>query len=86
MERILGCSARQAYRVLHRLRGGNIPRVLFREQIFSLLANGEKRASELVDAIDGHPTSVRNELARLLDAGEIVKVRWGVYALPPSSR
>ena len=86
VERILGCSARQAYRVLHRLRGGNIPRVLFREQIFSLLANGEKRASELVDAIDGHPTSVRNELARLLDAGEIVKVRWGVYALPPSSR
>ena len=86
VERILGCSARQAYRVLHRLRGGNIPRVLFREQIFSLLANGEKRASELVDAIDGHPTSVRNELARLVDAGEIVKVRWGVYALPPSTR
>ena len=85
VERILGCSARQAYRVLNKLRGGNIPRVLFREQIFSLLANGEKRASELVDAIDGHPTSVRNELARLLDAGEIVKVRWGVYALPPST-
>ena len=85
VERILGCSARQAYRVLNKLRGGNIPRVLFREQIFSLLANGEKRASELVDAIDGHPTSVRNELARLLDAGEIVKVRWGVYALPPAT-
>ena len=84
VERILGCSSRQAHRVLNKLRGGNIPRVLFREQIFSLLANGEKRASELVDAIDGHPTSVRNELTRLVDIGEIVKVRWGVYALPVS--
>ena len=85
VERILGCSARQAYRVLHKLRGGNIPRVLFREQIFSLLANGERKASELIEAIEGHPTSVRNELTRLVDAGEIVKVGWGMYTLPPSS-
>lgn len=84
VERILGCSPRQAHRVLNKLRGGNVPRVLFREQIFSLLANGERKASELVDAIEGHPTSVRNELTRLLDAGEIVKVRWGVYTLPSS--
>lgn len=82
VERILGCSSRQANRVLNKLRGGNIPRVLFREQIFSLLANGEKKTSELVDAIDGHPTSVRNELRRLVDTSEIVKVRWGVYSLP----
>ena len=85
VERILGCSSRQANRVLNKLRGGNIPRVLFREQIFSLLANGEKKTSELVDAIDGHPTSVRNELKRLVDAGEIVKVRWGFYSLPTTS-
>ena len=85
VERILGCSARQANRVLHKLRGGNIPRVLFREQIFALLANGERKASELVEAIEGHPTSIRNELTRLLNAGEIVKVRWGVYTLPPST-
>ncbi len=84
VERILGwCSARQANRVLHKLRGGNIPRVLFRKQIFALLANGERKASELVEAIEGHPTSIRNELTRLLNAGEIVKVRWGVYSLPP---
>ena len=82
VERILGCSSRQANRVLKKLRGGNIPRVLFREQIFSLLANSEKRTSELVAAIDGHPTSVRNELKRLVDSGEIVKVRWGIYTLP----
>ena len=85
VERILGCSPRQAHRVLHKFRGGNIPRVLFREQIFSLLANGEKRASELVDAIDGHPIAVRNELTRLVDTGELVKVRWGIYALPLST-
>ena len=85
VERILGCSTRQAYRVLHKLRGGNIPRVLFREQIFSLLANGERKASELIEAIEGHPTSVRNELTRLVEAGEIVKVGWGMYALPPST-
>ena len=84
VERILGCSSRQANRVLQKLRGGNISRVLFREQIFSLLATGEKRTSEIVDAIDGHPTSVRNELKRLVDAGEIVKVRWGIYTLPPA--
>ncbi len=82
VERVLGCSSRQANRVLQKLRGGNITRVLFREQIFSLLATGEKRTSEIVNAIDGHPTSVRNELKRLVDAGEIVKVRWGIYTLP----
>ena len=82
VERILGCSSRQANRMLKKLRGGNIPRVPFREQILSLLANGEKRTSELVDTIEGHPTSVRNELKRLVDTGEIVKVRWGIYTLP----
>lgn len=68
-------------RVLKKLRGGNIPRVLFRDQIFSLLSTGEKTTAELVDSIEGHPTSVRNELKRLVDSGEIVKVRWGMYSL-----
>lgn len=82
VERVLGCSARQANRVLQKIRGGNIPRVLFRDQIYSLLSTGEKTTGELVASIEGHPTSVRNELKRLMDAGEIVKVRWGVYSLP----
>ena len=82
VERILGCSARQANRVLQKIRGGNIPRVLFRDQIHTLLSTGEKTTGELVAAIKGHPTSVRNELKRLIDTGEIVKVRWGVYSLP----
>ena len=82
VERVLGCSARQANRVLKKLRGGNIPRILFRDQILSLLSTGEKTTAELVDSIEGHPTSVRNELKRLVDSGKIVKIRWGLYSLP----
>ena len=83
VEQVLGCSSRQANRVLQRLRGGRTLRVPFREQILTLLAaDGEKRTSEFVGAIEGHPKAVKNELKRLVDAGEIVKVRWGVYALP----
>ena len=82
VERILGCSRVHANRVLYDLRGGRIPRVSFRDQILSLLANGEKQAAELVAAIDGNPQAIGNELKRLVDVGEIVKVRWGVYSLP----
>ena len=82
VERILGCSTAHANRLLNKLRGGNIPRVPFREQILSLLANGEKKASELAAAIEGNPKSIDNELRRLVDTGEIVRVRRGMYALP----
>ena len=84
VEQVLGCSSRQANRILQQLRGGNIPHVTYREQILSLLTDGEKKAAEIVEAITGNPTSINNELARLLKIGEIVKVRWGVYALPDS--
>ena len=82
VERVLGCSSRQANRMLNKLRGGNIPRVTFREQILSLLADGEKKRAEMTDVIDGHPQAVHKELMRLTKLGEIEKVRWGVYALP----
>ena len=85
VERILGCSSRQANRVLNKLRGGNIQRVTFREQILSLLADGEKKRAEITAAIDGHPQAVHKELMRLTKSGEIEKVRWGVYALPKAS-
>ena len=85
VERILGCSARQANRVLNKLRGGNIPRVTFHEQILTLLSDGEKKVSDIVAAIEGHPQAIHKELTRLLKAGEIVKVRWGVYTLPKTS-
>ena len=81
VQRVLGCSERQANRVLQRLRGGNIPRVPFRQQILSLLTDGEKKTAELIAAIDGHPEAIQHELARLVDAGEIVRIRRGVYAL-----
>ena len=82
VEYILGCSSRQANRVLQKLRGGKPLRIPFREQIISLLADGEKRTAELIEAIDGHPKAVKNELGRLVHTGDIVKVRWGVYTLP----
>ena len=82
VQRILGCSERQANRVLQRLRGGNIQRIPFREQILSLLTDGEKKTAELTSAIEGHPEAVQHELTRLVGTGEIVRVRRGVYALP----
>ena len=82
VERILGCSSRQANRMLNKLRGGNIPRVTFREQILALLADGEKKAADIVVAIDGNAAAIYHELRRLAEMGQIKKVRWGVYALP----
>ena len=81
VQRVLGCSERQANRVLRKLRGGNIPRVPFRQQILSLLTDGEKKTAELTASIDGHPEAIQHELARLVNTGEIVRIRRGVYAL-----
>ncbi len=85
IERILGCSARQANRTLNKLRGGNIRRVTFREQILELLADGEKQAADVVTAVDGNSTAIYHELRRLAKIGEIQKVKRGVYALPDTS-
>ena len=82
VERVLGCSPRQANRVLQRL--GKAPRVPFREQILALLTDGEKKTPELTEAIQGHPKAINTELTRLVEMGEIVKVRRGVYRLPES--
>ena len=82
VEHVLGCSSRQANRVLRRLRGGEKLRVPFREQILSLLSDGEKKTAELAAAIQGHPKAINNELTRLVEMGEIVKVQRGLYALP----
>ena len=82
VEQVLGVSSSQANRVLMKLRGGKIQRVPFQEQIRVLLEKGEKTTAELIDAIDGHPGAIKNELKRLVELGEIIKVRWGVYSLP----
>ena len=80
VERVLGCSQRQANRFLQRLRGR--ARITFREQILVLLADGEKKTPEFAAAIQGHPKAINTELTRLVERGEIVKVRRGVYRLP----
>ena len=82
VERILGCSSRQANRMLQKLRGGNTPRVTFRQQILSLLVDAEKKTAELIDAIDGNPEAIKHELTRLVNAGDIIRARRGVYTLP----
>ena len=82
VEAVLGCSTRQANRILQRLRGGKIVRTPVREQILALLADGEKKTSQLTAAIEGHPKAINTKLTRLVEAGEIVKVRRGVYRLP----
>ena len=82
VQQVLGCSTVHANRILRDLRGGNLRPATFREQILYLLANGEKKSAEVVAAIDGNPKAINHELVRLDKIGEIVKVRWGVYALP----
>ena len=86
VEQVLGVSSSQANRILMKFRGGKPLRVPLRNQIFALLATGEKKTSELIDAIDGHPGSAKNELKRLVDAGEIVKPQRSIYALPPKKK
>ena len=78
VERILSCSTRQANRFLQKLRGG-IPRVPFREQILSLLADSEKTTAELIEAIEGHPGAIKHELTRLVNDKNIIRIRHGVY-------
>ena len=82
VERILGCSSRQANRMLQRMRGGRRARVTFREQIIVLLADGEKKTPDIIEVIEGHPKAINNELTRLVNKGDIVKVKRGVYTLP----
>ena len=82
VEAVLGCSPRQASRVLQRLRGRKIVRPPLREQILALLADGEKKTPQLIAAIQGHPKAINTKLTRLVNAGEIVRVRRGVYRLP----
>ena len=81
VEYLLGVSKAQANRILMRLRGGKIERTPFHVQIFSLLSDGEKTTSEILDAIDGNPGSIKNELTHLVETGEIVRIRRGIYAL-----
>ena len=81
VEYLLGVSKAQANRILMRLRGGKLERIPFHVQIFKLLSDGEKTTPEILEAIQGNPGSIKNELTRLVETGEILRVRRGVYAL-----
>ena len=81
VQQVLGISKTHANRLLRKLRGGKIERVPIQAQILTSLSDSEKTTAELVAAIDGHPSSIRNELKRLLNSGEIIKVRRAVYAI-----
>lgn len=80
VERVLGCSTRQANRILRRM--GRALRVTFRQQILTILAEGKKTTPEIVAAIEGHPKAINTELTRLVNIGEIVKIKRGLYTLP----
>lgn len=81
VERILGCPSRQANRILKKLRGGNLLRIPFREQICTILADGETTTKEFIEKIEGNPQAIKHELARLVAAERIVRIRRGVYIL-----
>jgi hypothetical protein len=81
VEYLLGVSKAQANRILMRLRGGKLERIPFHVQIFEMLSDGEKTTSEILESIQGNPGAIKNELTHLVETGEIVRVRRGVYAL-----
>jgi hypothetical protein len=81
VEHLLGVSKAQANRILMRLRGGKLERTPFHVQIFELLSDGEKTTSEILESIEENPGSIKNELTHLVETGEIVRIRRGVYAL-----
>ncbi len=82
VERILGCSVRQANRILQKIRGRNILRAPYRDEILSLLSDGKKKTAELVAALNGTLQAINYALSRLVEKGEVVRVQRGVYALP----
>ncbi len=81
VEYLLGVSKAQANRILMRLRGGKLERIPFHVQILEMLSDGQKTTSEIVEAIEGNPGAIKNELTYLVESGEIVRIRRGVYAL-----
>ncbi len=84
VQRVLGCSVRQAYRFLQKIRGRTLLRTPYRDEILALLADGEKKTAEFVDALDGMPQAINYALSRLVDKGEIVRVKRGLYTLTKS--
>jgi len=61
--------------------------VTLAEKILSALQNASPLSTALIlEVVDGHnPTAIKNELKRMVDRGDIRKVKRGVYDLPDKS-
>lgn len=83
VEQVLGCSSREANRLLYKLRGNTplVPISLRDQILFMLSAGQEKTTSSLIAALGKSPQSVGQALKLLVKAGKIVRVRRGVYTL-----
>lgn len=53
-----------------------------RNLILQLLESGEKTTSEIVAGVGGSRSWILTELKKLVDAGDVVKIKRGVYGLP----
>ncbi len=58
------------------------PHPTISESIINLLSKGQLTTAEIVVRVNGSRTAIMDELKRLIDSGEIVKVKRGVYDLP----
>ena len=52
-----------------------------RESIKNALENGHQTTAEIVDRVNGSRTAIMDEIKGLIDTGDIVRVKRGVYAL-----
>lgn len=56
--------------------------VTLRAQILKALSSGQSLSTAaLLCTVSGHPTSIKNELTRLVKAGVVKRVRHGVYQI-----
>ena len=65
--------------------GGSCNDVTLQNQILKALSDGEKRTGDIIESVVGQYTAIKNELKRLVDSRQIVKVKHGVYSLPQVS-
>lgn len=71
-------------RVRTETRPKNARDATFKNQILQLLEKREYlKTHQIVEALAGHPVSVKKVLKELTETQQIIKVKHGVYALPP---
>ena len=53
-----------------------------KRQIFEVLREGALKTKEIVERVDGARQKIQSTLKNLVDTGEIIKIKRGVYSLP----